>query len=871
LLSIAALALATGVRPAAAQDPAPAGALRVTIADPSGAVIPSASVTIREAGQLDSSPLLRSAATSDTGVAVFAGLPPGRYTIRAEFAGFEIVEIREFRVRSGDNARTVTLPIKKVAEDLTVGRDGRTAALDPRGNAFSTVLTREQIDMLPDDPDEMAAALRAMAPPGAVFRVDGFSGGQLPPKSQIRSIRLPRMDQLAAQNHGGFSGVLHIDVMTQPGAGPLRGSFDVAFRDDALNAGNPFVPDKGDEGLRQGGLSLSGAIVPNRSSFAVSLQRGRVFDTTNLLAAVPDGTLAQAVEQPTDRLMLNARFDQAVSDDHTLRFSFQRSAVENRNQGVGGFDLLERGYRTESTEHTFRVSENGPVGRRMFSESRLQVRRASTETASAFEAPVIRVLDAFTSGGAQRRGGEHRTDIEAASDLDYVRGLHSMRAGVLVEAGWYRSDAISNYLGTYTFASLDDYLADRPQNYSRRIGDPSVSFSNVQVGAYVQDDYRLHPSLMLSYGLRYETQSLMPDRNNVLPRVSLSWTPAATGALTLRGGWGSFTDWLGTSIYDQTLRLDGDRQREINIVDPSFPDPGLDGVSPPTNRYQLGEGLRLPATQAMNLGVERRVGQSLRLTATYTYRRGGHVLRGRNLNAPVDGPRPDPSFANVIEVIGDAEARSHALGMSASFMRLDWRQTFVVFNYQLTSSEANSTGAFSISASGDDLATEWGPTMPRHRAGGAFNMRPFGGLGIAVNVRAQSGSPYTITTGADDNGDGVFNDRPGDVARNSARTAAQFDLGLRLSYAIGFGGPRDGSGPGGGTMIVINAGGGMPGSGVSGPNNSRYRVELYASAQNVTNHRNYIGYSGVVTSPFFGTPTNVLNPRKIEVGMRFGF
>jgi len=222
------------------------------------------------------------------------------------------------------------LPIRKVAEDITVARDGRTAALDPRGNAFSTVLTREQIEMLPDDPDEMEAALRAMAPPGAVFRVDGFTGGRLPPKSQIRSIRLPRMDQFAAQNHGGFAGALHIDIMTQPGNGPLRGSFDVAFRDDALNAANPFVPDKGDEGLRQGGVSLSGAIVPNRSSFSITAQRGRVFDTANLLAAVPGSTLARAVEQPSDRLMLNARFDQAVTADHMLRFSYQRSQVDSR-------------------------------------------------------------------------------------------------------------------------------------------------------------------------------------------------------------------------------------------------------------------------------------------------------------------------------------------------------------------------------------------------------------------------------------------------------------------------------------------------------------------------------------------------------------
>jgi hypothetical protein len=108
------------------------------------------------------------------------------------------------------------------------------------------------------------------------------------------------------------------------------------------------------------------------------------------------------------------------------------------------------------------------------------------------------------------------------------------------------------------------------------------------------------------------------------------------------------------------------------------------------------------------------------------------------------------------------------------------------------------------------------------------------------------------------------------VARNSARGAAQWDLGVRVSYAIGFG-PRSGTGPGGSPTIVTIGGGGMPGGMGGGPMERRFRIEFYASAQNVTNHKNYVGYSGVLTSPFFGLPTNVMNPRKIEVGTRFAF
>ena len=149
---------------------------------------------------------------------------------------------------------------------------------------------------------------------------------------------------------------------------------------------------------------------------------------------------------------------------------------------------------------------------------------------------------------------------------------------------------------------------------------------------------------------------------------------------------------------------------------------------------------------------------------------------------------------------------------------------------------------------------------------------PLTNLAVMVNLRASSGAPYTITTGADGNSDGIFTDRPANVDRGTARMASQWDIALRVSYAIGFGQAPQTSGPGGATMIMMGGGaGGMTGGFGGGAEASRYRLEFYASAQNLTDHRNYIGYSGVVTSPFFGQPTNVLNPRKVEIGVRFGF
>jgi hypothetical protein len=870
IAGIALALLAVGVS-AFAQTPADTGRLLVTIVDQTGGVIPNAKVTVTSEDTAAKAASIEPVMTSGAGIATIERLAPGRYAIQAEFPGFETAVVRDVRVRTGDVKRTITLPIKKVAEDVTVGRDKQSSALDPQGSAFSTVLTREQIAALPDDPDEMEKVLKAMAPPGAQIRVDGFTGGKLPPKSQIRSIRLPRMDQIAAQNHGGLNGLLFIDILTQPGNGPLRGSLDFTFRDDALNARNPFTPVKGDEGLRQGGFSLSGSIVPNKSSFSLQIQGANQFDTTNLLAALPDGTVAAPIRRPTDRTNVYARFDQGITKDHMARFSFTRTGSTSNNLGVGAYDLPERAYGTTSTDNQFRMTENGPLGRRFFSESRLQVHWADSASSSAVELPTVRVLDAFTRGGAQQAGGRNVLEFEAASDLDYVRGKHSMRTGLVLEGGRYHSDERINYLGTYTFASLNAFDAGLPASFTRRTGDPTIQYTNLQVGVYGQDDFRLFKSLLLSYGLRYEAQTLIADQMNFSPRVTISWSPFKSGKTTFRAGYGRFTDWLGLSTYEQTLRVDGFHQQEINITDPSYPVPGIAGTTPPTNRYRLDSALVLPESQLANVGVDQAIG-AVRMSAAYTMRRGARLLRGRNLNAPVDGVRPDPAFSNIIDVVGDAAQHGWSAMFSATFIKLNWHQTFLAGSYVLSSQETNTTGPFSPPPSADALGSEWGPIVPRHRAAASVSTQPIRNLTVGANFRAQSGSPYNITTGFDTNNDGMFTDRPLGISRNSALTASQWDLGLRVSYAIGFG-PRPQAAGGGGpqTVMITMGGGGISGGFNGGANDHRFRVEFYASAQNVTNHDNYVGYSGVLTSPFFREPTNVLNPRKIEIGLRFAF
>ena len=382
------------------------GSLHVVVRDQSGAVIPGALVHVRGADEPTRAIARENLPSDSQGVAVAVNLVPGKYTIEASFAGFETRILPGVRVRAGENRREVTLAIQKVDQHVSVGRDPATAASDPDNDRFNTVLSKDQIDALPDDPDEMEKVLQEMAGPGATIRVDGFRGGRLPPKSQIRSIRFSR-DMFAAEHHGG--GLVFVDIVTQPGLGPMRGSLDFMFRDDSLNARNAFQPAKGPEQTQQYTFNLSGTLREARTSFSLSAGGASLYDSANVFVAVPGGERAAPIRRPADRINFNGRLDHALTRTHTLRANYQQNENAQGNLGVGSFDLPERAYSRTTEDNLFRLSDSGPLSRNMFGESRLQLRWQSAESSSVTELPTVRVLDAFTAGGAQQEGGRTST------------------------------------------------------------------------------------------------------------------------------------------------------------------------------------------------------------------------------------------------------------------------------------------------------------------------------------------------------------------------------------------------------------------------------------------------------------------------------
>jgi hypothetical protein len=873
-------ALTIGLSPSPAwAQAARLGALHITVVDPSGAVIVGASVTVTGAEEATRAAALPIVMTTALGVATIAGMVPGSYTVEASFPGFETRQLRNVRVRPGDNKQVVLLQIQKVEDSVTVGQDRQEAAADPRGSSFGSTLTREQLEALSDDPQELRQQLLDMAGPGANIRIDSFEGGALPSKAQIRSIRISR-DQFAAENHS--AGGVFVEIITQPGQGPVRYFTAFRFRNNALSARSPFTPTKGPERFMNYNVGLSGALMRDKSSFNLGVFGLNSYETPNLNVALVNGTRSEAlgIRAPRNNLGVYGQLDHALTLDQTLRFAVNMNRVTNENQGVGGFDVEERAFSTQNNFYNLRVQHMGPLGRRSFVRSRIQVGWSDSDTHSAFETVTIQVNDAFTAGGAQRAGGEHARTINAGADLDYVRGIHTFRTGVAVDGGWYRSNDTSNYLGTYTFESLEAFQDNRPKSYTRRIGDPNIRYRNFQGAIYVQDDIRVRRNLTLSPGIRYEAQTHVGDYANLGPRFGLTWAPFRGGATALRASWGIFYDWLPMNTYEQTLRVNGFRQQELNITDPAFPLPGDVGTIPPINRYLLGQDLRAPRNSRASVGVDQTLPRRSRVVATYSYIRGSELMRGFNFNAPVVGIRPDPAFGNIIGVLSDALSRQHQLQVDANVNTgallpapngplVDWSRVTLFVNYTAARLRNNTDGAFSIPASGD-LGVEWGPAANdvRHRINASLNNQVIKNVLVSLNVNASTGSAYTIRTGRDENGDLVFNDRPVGVGRNTQRADSQMSVNLTAGYQWFIGRLLTPLPPGVG---VFGGGGTAATVGTFDQGNARYRVYLFVQVQNLTNHANYAGYSGTLTSPFFGKPTTVTGTRKVDVGLNVSF
>lgn len=888
----------------------PMGKLLVTLIDETNAVLPGGTVTIAGVDAANKGVTIPPGVTSDKGQVTFDNLMPGRYSVKGEFTGFQTRTLPEVRVRVGENKQILMLPLDRMQSDVTVSRDRQAAAAD-RDVTFGTVLTREQIEALSDDPDELKRQLMDIGGPNAKIIVDSFEGRELPPKAMIKSIRVTR-DQFAPEMH--YAGEFRIEVLTQPGIGPVRGSARMSFYDSALDGKNPLIGQRGPAQSWSYGGSLNGTLVSQRASFYLNFNGTDAYTTPVQYAATLGGQVKGnlPLRAPNDNAFYGGGLDYALTKDQVLRLNFHGSRFSRQNAGVGTYDLIERAYTSEDSSFGLYLQQNGPLGRRFVLNTRLSIFGNDSKMQSAVEAPTIVVNDAFTSGGAQRRGGSRGRNVTFNSDLDYVRGIHSVRAGMEIQYAGYRSDSQSNYLGTYVFESLEAFEQGRPRSYTRRIGDPNVDYSNVQGGLYIQDDIKIRKWFTLTGGVRYEAQTHVPDTLNFAPRIGFTLSPFKSGKTTLRGSWGVFYDWLSTGTYAQTLQIDGFRQRELNIFNPSFPDPGTIGLTPATNRYLLADDLVMAYSQRLSAGIAQTISRRISTNVLYSYGYRYSLLAGRNLNAPVNGIRPDPQFSNIVLAASEGRGTEHSVsaslnvnlapmprtggpapggGASAPIMMhgggvmimsmgggpaatsgrlFQWQRGLSVSGFYNWGRMRNNTdGAFSIPAS-SNLDAEWGPASfdRTHNVHASLVSSMIRSLSMRFGFSASSAPPLNIRTGTDDNGDLIFNDRPAGVGRNSERTRGTSSTSANFTYSFTLGKKQVTSGGG---VQIMGSPAGLAVNPTPVTSTPRYRLNVSLNVNNLFNQAFYSGFSGVMNSPYFLQPTSASGYRRITVSTSMSF
>ncbi len=831
----------------------PAVDLRVIVIDPSGGRIPGATVEVDHG-----SALARSGITGPTGEALLWGVESGEHRVRITIAGFEAWEKR-VKVREGSSTIDAKLKLGKLAEDLLVSPEEAASA----GAGYKTILTEADIANLPDDPDELEAALRGIAGPEAAMRVNGFSGGRLPPKSQIRQIRFV-MSPYAAEFHE--SQPVFIDIQTKPGLGEWSRSTRFGFRDESLNSRSPLAPSRVPDSYRRFGFDLSGPLFKNRTSLSLSAE-GRLTDTARTVRAQTSlGGLSQLADSSTDRFDLQARLEHAWAKTHTLRGEFESLSRNEAGLGVGGFDLPERGYAQDRRETTARFADHGLIFGKVASEQRFRARFESLDFRSIDPGASIRVMGAFGAGGAGITGGRTVRDLEWASNFDLSIGKkHALRAGALLRDLAVSSDEQRNAAGAFTFPDLASYEAGQPSLFTQRRGNPSLKYNHREMGLFVQDEARLSRNLTVSAGLRLEGQSQVGHLLNLAPRAGFTFSPDRK--TTIRAGAGRFLGWYDADIYEQTLRLDGAREIETILSNPAWPDPlaSLSGVSSRTTRLVASPDLTLPRTTRASIGFDRSLAGRWRLSLEYTHQRGSHELRSRNRSLAGSS-----ESLRVIE--STARSRRHVFDARINLMPMPSARLNFFFGYLWQDAKNETGGELSLPADENNLAAEWGRAAngARHRFFGLLNGRPTRSVNIGALISAQSGAPFDITTGRDDNGDSLLNDRPHGVSRNTGVAPARFNLDLRVGWAKNFGAPRAPR-PGDGIRVVrIGDSEGAPDMSETGEAR-RYRLNLYVQAFNALNRTNPTAVGTVFGSPLFGQPVLAEPGRRVELGATISF
>lgn len=916
----------------------------------------------------------KTTASDSEGKYSFVDLVPGRYILRASAVGFETYEKADVTLAARRSEQVdVLLKVAVVKESITVPLEGALRP-DPDSNANAIVVRGEQLDALPDDPDQLVAALQALAgvsgPDGGQIYIDGFAGGRNPPKGSIREVRINQNPFSAEFDRPGFG---RVEILTKAGASKFSGDTFLTFNDESLNSRNPFAPNRPPFQYRLFGGDLGGPLGSKHSSFFMDFERREVDDSAVINAIVLDPqlkatTLAQVTPTPRRRTTLGARIDDQLNKNHTLigRYTYTRTDVNNL--GVGDFALPSRAFNSHTTQETVQLSETAIINNGMINEARFQYVHDSQQLNGEGSGPSIIVLDSF-SGGASPVGRSKsiRYRYELGDNLTLAPGKHTVRIGARLRSIRITDQSPYNYGGTVTFAggsapqldannhivvdtngqpfilpisSIERYrrtlffqaqgktkpeiriLGGGATQFSIAAGNPEAQVHQIDLGVFIQDDWRISPNFTLGLGVRYEVQTNVKSHFNFGPRLAFGWSPAtksqAGSRTVIRGAFAIFYSPVSEDLTLQSHRLNGFNQQQFIVTDPIALD-SLSGMPTPSELStftqaqtikRLAQDLRSPYTIQSTISLERQLPGQLKLSVAYINARVLHVLRTRNINAPLltapgTSNHPLGNIGNVYEYESSGVFNQNQL-IAILSGRLSPKISLNAI-YTLSKTKSDTDGVNTFPAYSYDLSTEYGRYSAdiRHRFFLTGSATLPWGIRLSPLIGAASGRPFNITTGRDTNSDTVFAERPafatvlnkpgvvvtpwgafdlnplpGEkiIPRNYGNGPGFFALSVRLSKSFRFGvGEQNRSALAAPVSQRTSSGN----SALSRRIEKKYTLTFSVQVWNLFNRANLNTPIGNVSSPFFGRANSIAGTfgtgdpqsgsRLIELQTRFSF
>ena len=915
-----------------AQAQSNTGVLRGTVTDPSGAAVAGAVVTATpSSGQ-------PATGTTDTqGAYEIRGLAPGSYTVKVAAPNFQdfnqtAVAVSAQRTQSLD----VPLLIQVETQQVQVSATAQTLDTSPDKNADTVTVKGKDLDALSDDPDQLQQDLQALAGPatgpnGGQMYVNGFSSGQIPPKSAIREIRLNQNPFSAEYDQVGFG---RIEILTKPGTDKLHGSLFLWGNDQPFNSWSPFVDPK----FRPGYYTLMedatvGGSLNKRTSFLFDffrrnisqLELGAVQDPQTF-AVVPG---ALGVANPRVRSSLSQTIDYQVSTNNTLTVLYQYWTNNEKNDGISQFSLLSQGFNSTSNEHQLQATDTQVFHGNMVNETRFQYVRDYSQNKPLSTALAVSAAG-YVNGGGNTTG--LTTDTQNHNELQnyttIVKGKHSMKFGTRVRYSNVVNSTLSNAGGSFFFANSVSYLAaetaiaqgqtvspaDYPVAFTLGTGTPIARTHLFDGGFFFQEDWQWRPNFTISAGMRFETQTGMPDHADYAPRVALAWgigkTKAGAPISVLRAGWGMFYNRFSQGNLLNTVRFNGITQVAYSVQNPSFfpivPAPSaLAGFAAQPTISAISPSLRAPYTMQTAITLEQQITSGIKLTVNYINARGVHQFYTGNINTPLPGTFP--------------QAPDYPLGYNAGYVNEYFsggifKQNQLVFNldgragkylsmwgyYVLNDAHGTTGGLLSDIY---DLALDYGRVgfdiRNRLFTGGSITLKY--GFQISPYIQYVSGQPFNITSGtnlfgtsaAPQNSRPSFTNLPADgvtvfatpwgnlynglpapgqgvIPINLGTGPSQFSANLSLSKTFQFGPSPEASSSDTNATAPASTSTAKPAAKTPG----RYSLQFSIYARNAFNNVNYGQPIGVIGSTFLHT-TGIAGGgaanRQIYLSSRFAF